>query len=185
MPNTCKHPKKKSAVVSGQLNQYARNISEHVIETYGGSYQTYEELGDSWRTCFAYSQEIENYALRETKLYIRMLDLRNGMAKDPNFLYPLIDLISQYLAEYTVRKNPNQTKEAEYERLQQLLWDENQYIRKLLMHQAAKRYSVQTPPRRKRKNNDKNVVARAINNYKIEQNVLYEYVKVSIYTKKK
>lgn len=185
MPNTSKHPKKKSAIVSEQLRQYARNISEHVIETYGGSYQTYEALGDSWRTCFTYSPKIEDYALRETKLYIRMLNLRDGMATDPNFLYPLIDLISQYLAEYTVRKNPNQTKEAEYKRLQQLLWDENQYIRGLLTRQAAKRYSAQTSPRRKQKNNTKHAVARAMHDYKTEQDVLCGFVKVLVYTKKK
>lgn len=185
MPNNSRLPKKKGAAVFDQLTQYARNISEHVIETYGGSYQTYQNIGDTWRTCFNYSQKIEDYILRETKLYIRMLNLRDGMATDPNFLYSFVDLISQYLAEYTVRKNPNQTKEAEHKRLQQLLWNENKYIKALLSHQALKRYSEKTPPRRKHKSNNEQAVKHAVNNYKTEQNVLYEYVKISVYLKKK
>ena len=50
--------KKKSPAVLEQFAQYTRNISEYAIETYGGSYQTYQELRNSWRMSFVYSPKI-------------------------------------------------------------------------------------------------------------------------------
>ena len=133
--------KKKSPAVLEQFAQYTRSISEYAIETHGGSYQTYQELRNSWRTSFAYSPKIEADIIHATKFYIRMLTLPNGRATDPHFLYSLIELIADFLSGYTVRKTPDVSRHQEYKQLIQVLWDKNPYITGLLAQQAKKRYA--------------------------------------------
>jgi len=175
--------KKKSPAVLEQFAQYTRNISEYAIETHGGSYQTYQELRNSWRTSFDYSPKIEEDIIRATKFYIRMLNLPDARATDPNFLYSLIELIADFLSGYTARKNPDMSRHQEYKQLIQILWDKNPYITGLLARQARKRFAVSSKAKRTDTPNQEHI-AHAAHKYEKNKEVICGVVAVSLYRKK-
>ena len=183
MPNTSKHPKQKGPAVRQLFEIYKRNIAEHVIEAYGSSYQTYETVGDTWVKTLRYTPAIEKDIINTSKFFVRMLDTRDSKSTDPNFLYSLMDSISEFLGEYTVRKKPGTVKRLETERLMHILWEENSYIRGLLARQARKRQARSAKAFRKKEEKKKRI-EKAQQERKFVNQVKYEFVSVSFYRRK-
>ena len=109
-----------------------------------------------------------------------MLDTRDSKSTDPNFLYSLIDSISEFLGEYTVRKIPGMVKRLETERLMHILWEENSYIRGLLARQARKRQARSAKAFRKKEEKNKRI-EKAQQERKFANQVKYEFISVSFY----
>ena len=63
-------------------------------------------MKDIWRQTFEYAPECENFLEFKTRIFIRMLPIKEGITNTPVFLKNFIRLVGDYLSVYIVRKNP-------------------------------------------------------------------------------
>lgn len=97
------------------LAEYIETISKQVIDTFGGSYQTYETLGQTWRQQMKYSSKIESFIIDQTKLFLRLMSSR--YQHNFNLLYNVSCGIGDYLSKYLVKKSADLTRKQVAEKI--------------------------------------------------------------------
>ena len=117
------------ALAKEQFEAYKTYIVNEFVSEFGGSYQTPEQMKDIWRKTFKYEPECENFLEFKTRIFIRMLP-NEDMINTPTFLRNFIRLVSDYLAVYVCRKNP----ECEYNNISNELYEKlcNSYVKQVL-----------------------------------------------------
>lgn len=88
-----------------QFEQYKLFITKEFIEAFGGSYQTAEQIQDSWRKEFEYSAEREEFLQFKTRVFIRMQPIQDGITNSPRYLKHLLHHICDYLSVFVNKKN--------------------------------------------------------------------------------
>ena len=133
--------KKNNQVTAAQRvsSIFEEEISNAVINKYGGSYTTYEETYSNWRKTFPYNKEIENFLISEAKTYIRSLDSRKPESTNPKFLGALVTFIANFLSLYTMRSENTNTRKKARKDLEEKLYTNFSYIRNLIARQEAAR----------------------------------------------
>ena len=81
---------KQVAAAKATFEEYKDYIVQTFIETFGGSYQTAENMKDIWRDSFIFRPECERFLLRKTKM------LLSSVMRSVTASFPLI-----LLREYT------------------------------------------------------------------------------------
>lgn len=128
------------------FNTWRREVSEFIIDKHGASYSTWDDIGNSWRYKFPYSDEIRADLIAFSHNYIARMDCPKANANQPLFLKKLVKKMADYLSAYTVRRicpanTPRQQvfamREAECVDLESALYDQCQYIQGLLSRQAT------------------------------------------------
>lgn len=94
---------KQVAAAKATFEEYKDYIVQTFIETFGGSYQTAENMKDIWRDSFIFRPECERFLLRKTKMFLLLLDDKH-INRSPCFLRTLIGKISEYLSRYICKK---------------------------------------------------------------------------------
>ena len=89
--------------------QYVEYIGTQVVNKFGGSYQTYQTLGKTWRQEMLYRQDIENFIMYRTDLFLHLLDVRDQ--GNFNSMYKVCYNISEHLSKYLIKKSPNLTRQ--------------------------------------------------------------------------
>ena len=87
MPPKQKNQKQGETVADKLLGKYKQYIAEEVYENHG--------LGprgkDNWIESFPYSTSMEAFIIKNTKLWIRLLDSRDSNSSNPQFLKALVN----------------------------------------------------------------------------------------------
>ncbi len=165
------------------FGDFARFISEQVIEKYGSSYETQEELRNSWRDKYEYRAEIEKFLIRKANLFIRTLNSRLPSSSDLGFLHALVREIADYLSRYTMRKKPCMLRKEAIRELESELWDNNSYIKDMRTRQANNRYARKSPKyaaqKRKEEHREK-----ARQEREIQQQIKATFIESAYYRKK-
>ena len=89
--------------------KYVNYIADDVVNKFGGSYQTKESLGKSWRQQMEYNINVENAVIQDTKVWLRLLDNRDQ--GNLNLMYGVCYDISEHLSKYMVKKSSDLTVE--------------------------------------------------------------------------
>lgn len=134
-----KPDKRKQTAAQRVFSNYTVYISNMVIEQYGPSYSSQLEMRNTWRCKIPYTDEIEDFLIFKTKMFIRFLDSRNSNSTNPQFLDALTRRMADYLSAYTVRSLKRETRKKAREQLRITLYDESTYIQNLLLRQAINR----------------------------------------------
>ena len=87
---------------------YRDSISQEVVNTFGGSYQTVETLGKIWRQQMPYNPSIEGFVILKTKTFLRHLEQRDK--SNINMMYNVCEKIADYLSKYIAKKSPDLTR---------------------------------------------------------------------------
>ena len=58
------------------FGDYAKFISELVIDKFGASFETQDAVRNSWRDTYEYRAEIEKFLIAKSNLFIKTLDSR-------------------------------------------------------------------------------------------------------------
>ena len=90
------------------FKEYEQTIAKQVIDTFGGSYQTYETLGKTWRQKMDYNPSVESFVLLKTRTFLRGLEQRDK--SNINMMYSVCYKISDHLSKYLVKKSPDLTR---------------------------------------------------------------------------
>lgn len=91
------------------VNEYKIFIGKEIVDKFGGSYQTYENLGDTWTQKIRYSNEIKDFIFIKTKLFFRVLD--KCYQNNFNMMYKVCNKVANHISPYMLRKSPDLTKE--------------------------------------------------------------------------
>lgn len=121
------------------FSNYTQYISKLVIDKYGPSYTTQQDIRNRWRNLIPYSIGIEDFLIFQTKMYIRFLDSRDPNSTNPQFLESLVKLMADYLSAYTMQKENHMTRKKAKELLKAELYDNCSYIKNLIARQTAAR----------------------------------------------
>ena len=89
--------------------KYVDFIADEVINKFGGSYQNHQTLGRVWRQQMPYRPEIEQFVLQQTKLFLRLQDIRD--LGNFNMMYKVCLNIADWVSKYMVKKSPELTRE--------------------------------------------------------------------------
>lgn len=85
--------------------KYIQFIATEVIQKFGGSYQTYQTIGRVWRQRMDYNQQVENFIIDRTRVFLRLLnECDRG---NINLMYKVCGNIAEYLSKYMVKKSPD------------------------------------------------------------------------------
>lgn len=115
--------------INRMFDEYKQYIGAIFVEKFGTSYMRFEDTQDNWRSMVRYTPDAEATLLMYTKVYIRNLN-----HKSLNNLNVLIGQMSEFLAEYVVKKYTKQDDNAIQSvtaSIKESLWDKNNYIVKL------------------------------------------------------
>ena len=88
--------------------QYIDFIANEVITKFGGSYQTVETLGKTWRQKMEYRPDIEIFITDRTNDFLNLLDSK--VLSNFNIMYQATYNISDHLSKYLAKKSPDVTK---------------------------------------------------------------------------
>ena len=94
---------------SQYLMQYKYDISNAVIDKFGGSYQNYETLCKTWRQQMDYRPEIEEFILSNNDIVL-VKALPDYAVRDLNCMYGLCNGIAEYLSKYMIKKSVGLTR---------------------------------------------------------------------------
>ena len=130
---------KKQTAAQRAFSSYTTYISETVIDTYGPSYANQETMRNTWRNQIPYTDEIADFLVFKTHMYIRFLDARDSNSTNPQFLRALTHLMADYLSAYTMHSSAKITRKRAKEILKKLLYDNSAYIQTLLARQELER----------------------------------------------
>lgn len=130
---------KNSALSTLFYKTYVPEISKKVIDAFGDSYITFNDLKDSWRKQLNYSKAASDYLILETKTFIRLLDQRNQDSTNPQFLDSLTGLMADYLSVYFVRSAEASTQQDVIKDLKDKFYHQNNCIQFLLTQQKKRR----------------------------------------------
>lgn len=115
------------AAVEPQFEEYKSFISRKVIEKFGGSYKTYEEFKDTWRSVFRYEPAIESFLIEKTIFFLDNLPV-DGIHNSHSFLDKLSDKISTYLAIYSHSPSSEADFQKTKERIKQKIFTQNKRL---------------------------------------------------------
>lgn len=137
------------------FDEYVVELGQYVITRYGASYATNAEMRGNWRWAIPYSAEIEKDLILRTRVYIRTLPAHLHCATDVQFLQVLTNRIADHLCAYTYRAPHRESRSVAYRELQDQLFNNFEYIRRLRHQQALNKSYHASPdpdarPRRKR-----------------------------------
>jgi hypothetical protein len=90
-----------SVAVTVFNKDYTYHITDLVIDHFGDSYQTSDQIKNSWRKEIQASSEIADFLILHTKSFVRLLTI--PCAKNPQFLKSLTINIADYLSVYFMR----------------------------------------------------------------------------------
>lgn len=139
MAHNNKHKRKVSAAVL-QRSDYIKFITEAIIAEHGPSYATPATLGNRWRTTIPYSKEVEQFLIKQSRLYLRVTNYGDpSKATDPAFLHALAKEMADYLSKYTMQADEKMLRRDAEKALVSKLYTNNPYIQGLLLHQSGKR----------------------------------------------
>ncbi len=179
MPPKHKH----TSAVQKLFSQYITYIAQQIIiSEHAKSYMTPTESRNKWRVMIDYKPEVEEFLIQKTKVFIRLLDLRDSNSTNPVFLKSFVNLVADYLSGYTAH-NKNVTRRSEVKRLTKVLWDENSYIQGLLAAQRQKRIEPKTKHHINQKRKQKRAI-QAKHDFDVAREVSMIFIEVSHYKKK-
>ena len=120
----------KSLKVKEITKDYVKVIGTEVVNKFGGSYQTYQTLGTSWRYKMAYKPEMEKFVFDKTKLFLRA-EVDTRYLNDFNMMYKVCNKMATYISKYTKKKSPTLTDEdAQKAALNKIFFDFNLFVSK-------------------------------------------------------
>lgn len=132
-----------------EFQKYITHITECIVNEFGTSYETPQGVGNKWLYQYSYSDELRNFLIDQTNLYIRTMDTNDPKSTNLGFLRPFTKMISDYLALYTMRanagykdassKDKKQLRRAAAAELYSVLFDNSKYIKHLQQRQDAQR----------------------------------------------
>ncbi len=176
MPPKQKNQKHGETVADKLLAKYKEYIANEIYENHGLG----PRAKTHWIDSFPYSTELESFVIKNTKLWIRLLDPRDSNSTNPQFLKALVNRIAAYLAEWT-KEAPNRT----YNTLKRELWDNNSYIQGLLLWQQQRNDNVRRSPQMVSDKRKRERIANAKRDYDIHHQVNLVFIEVSQYKIKK
>lgn len=106
--------------------QYINFIAEEVIDNFGGSYQNYQTLGKTWRQQMPYNPATERFILKQTSLFLRMLDIRD--LGNFNMMYKVCYNIADHISKYLAKKSPDLTREVVADKVLNDIFFESEYF---------------------------------------------------------
>lgn len=127
--------------------KYEYDISTAVIGKFGGSYQTYETLGNTWRTKMEYRADIKDFLMFQTKTWFgKHLKTdnqgdTNGCISDLKMIYNLCGGIADYLSKYFAREAPDLTRAVAKQKIMNEIYFENS----IFVEAFVKRYKKPLP----------------------------------------
>ncbi len=130
---------KPSAAARVFTQEYTPFIQDKVVSYYGPSYSRVTDFGNAWRTKITWSQEIEDYAIFQSRLFIIMLDSKSSNSTNPQFLKALTQMIAEYLAKFSIQAPNPQTRKSATTKIENQLFHKNSYIQKMLAAQKDAR----------------------------------------------
>lgn len=131
--------RKPSAAARVFTQEYTPFIQDKVINYYGPSYSSVADFGNAWRTKITWSQEIEDYAIFQSRLFIIMLDSKSSNSTNPQFLKALTQMMAEYLAKFSIQAPNPPTRKSATEKIENLLFHKNNHIQNILAAQKAVR----------------------------------------------
>lgn len=179
MPPKQKNQKQGETVADKLLGKYKQYIAKEIYDNHG--------LGprgkDNWIESFPYSTSMESFIIKNTKLWIRLLDSRDSNSSNPQFLKALVNRIVVYLADWA-ENAPNRTKNSAIKALKRELWDNNSYIQGMLLWQQQQRNTHRSPQTVAAKHKRERI-ANAKRNYDMHRQVSLVFIEVNQYKIKK
>ncbi|MDE6478402.1 MAG: hypothetical protein K2L94_04115 [Alphaproteobacteria bacterium] len=169
---------KPSAAVNMFNKTYTGYIMTKVLDKYGPSYVTPQNGGKQWRTTISWSQEIEDFLIFESKMFIRLLDSQDARSTDLSFLYALTRLMADYLAKFCMMAPGIMTRKQAFRNLHTALYDKFGYIQRLAATQAAarevraERNRRYTSPRPQSRTSNASTVSAAAQKYCAMRNIV-------------
>ena len=88
-----------------QFVEYKSFLAGVLWENFRKSYQTKEEIQNTWRKQYQYSAEMETFVKHWTRLFLRLLPTQDIDYSSKHFFNTLIHKISIYLAKYICRQD--------------------------------------------------------------------------------
>ena len=153
---------KKPSNAKSTATKYFPTICEYIVHKFGYRYKidtTPEAIG-KWRGIVEYNQEIENFLIERIQFDLINLPCVTANSTNPDFLRKVAFHIAKYMARYTIRaprynlpaftflpsddiKTQQKKRQSKYDYVEadmmKKIWDENQYVKNLFAHQAARR----------------------------------------------
>lgn len=180
MPPKQKNQKQGETVADKLLVKYKKYIANEIYENHGLG----PRAKTNWIDSFPYSTELESFIIKNTKLWFRLLDLRDSNSTNPQFLKALVNRIAVYLAEWT-KDAPNRTYNTAVKTLKRELWDNNSYIQGLLLWQQQRNNNVRRSPQMVSDKRKRERIANAKLDYDIHRQVNLVFIEVNQYKIKK
>lgn len=106
--------------------QYINFIAEEVIDNFGGSYQNIQTLGKTWRQQMPYNPATERFILKQTSLFLRMLDIRD--LGNFNMMYKVCYNIADHISKYLAKKSPDLTRKVVADKVLNDIFFESEYF---------------------------------------------------------
>ncbi|MBR4624838.1 MAG: hypothetical protein IKO56_04795 [Alphaproteobacteria bacterium] len=111
------------------FKEYEQTIAKQVIDTFGGSYQTYKTLGKTWRQKMDYNPSVEDFVILKTRVFLRTLEQRDK--SNINMMYSVCYKISDYLSKYLAKKSPDLTRKmAKENMMDKIFFNFNLFVNK-------------------------------------------------------
>ena len=126
---------KPSAAARVFTQEYTPFIQDKVVSYYGPSYSRVADFGNAWRTKITWSQEIEDYAIFQSRLFLIMLDSKSSNSTNPQFLKALTKMMAEYLAKFSIQAPNPPTRKSATTKIENQLFYKNSYIQKMLAAQ--------------------------------------------------
>ncbi len=181
MPPKQKNQKQGETVADKLLNKYKQYIAKEIYDNHGLG----PRAKDNWIESFPYSTNLEAFIIKNTKLWIRLLDSRDSNSTNPPFLKALVNRIVAYLADWA-ENAPNHTRNSTIKALKRELWDENSYIQGMLLWQQQQRDSnIRRSPQTVAVKRKRERIANAKRDYDMHRQVNLIFIEVNQYKIKK
>lgn len=122
-----------------QFVEYKSFLAGVLWENFRKSYQTREEIQETWRKQYQYSAEMETFVKHWTRLFLRLLPTKDIDYSSPQFFKALVHKISGYLAKYICRQDElpgisNRQQNLDFDKYRNELYTElytnNSYIKR-------------------------------------------------------
>lgn len=147
MQNKSRMDKNGETMSDRALKKYIAWISEEVYKEFGlgkrdSNLPNIEAKKLAWQTLHPWNEDKEKFIIKQTKLYIRLLDSHDSNSTNLQFIKALVNRIASYLSEYC-QNGPKRSKNRAQKILKDALYANNSYIRGLELYQAERRQNAQ------------------------------------------
>ena len=177
MPPKQKNQKQGETVADKLLAKYKEYIAKEIYENHGLG----PRAKNNWIESFPYSVKMETFVIKNTKLWIRLLDSRDSNSTNPQFLKALVNRIVAYLAQWA-EDAPKRTRNSTVKFLKNELWDNNSYIQGMILWQQQR---AQRTPQTVAAKHKRERIVNAKRNYDMHRQVNLVFVEVNQYKVKK